>query len=162
MYRRTALLSVTATLLVFATNITADAQSIYKLPAGTHLRVQPDVELSSAVASVNDTFIARLSRPLVIDQTVVLPAGSTIEGRVISVAPARAFGRSGFLKVRFENLKVFDAVRPIQGELTDEIQVEKPFFLIACFVKGREARLRKDAEFEIELKREVVLPVTAY
>lgn len=163
MNRETALRRVKLlTLLIFGASLPAAGQSVYRLPAGTHLRVKVDVELSSKVASVNDTFLATVSEPVKVNETVVLPTGSVIEGRVTGVTPAGGFGRSGSLKVVFENLKVFGGARVIDGALTGNIVPPKPFFLVACFVKGREARLKKDEIFEIELKREVTLPVTAY
>jgi len=149
-------------LLIFGASLPAAAQSSYRLPAGTHLRVKVDVELSSKVASVNDTFLATVSEPVRVNDTVILPEGSVVEGRVTGVSPAGGFGHSGSLKIVFENLKVFGGSRQIDGALAGQIPASKPFFLVACFVKGREARLKKDEEFEIELKKDVTLPVTAY
>ena len=157
--RRVKLLS----LLIFGASLQAVAQSdSYKLPAGTHLRLRVDVELSSKVASVNDTFLARVTEPVKVNDTVILPEGSLVEGRVTGVSPAGVFGHSGSLKIVFENLKTFGGTRHIEGSLSSDLAPPKPFFLVACFVRGREARLKKDKEFEIELKRDVTLPVTAY
>jgi len=151
------------TLLLFGLAIPTAAQSeLYKLPAGTHVRLRLDVELSSRVASVDDTFIATVAEPVRLNDSVVLPEGSIVEGRVTGVTPAGVFGRSGSLKIVFENLKVFGGTRRIDAALTDEILAERPFFLVSPFLKGREARLKKNKEFEIELRREVTLPVIAY
>ncbi len=165
MNRETALRRVKwLTLVIFGISVPAAAQpdSIYKLPAGTHVRLSVDIELSSKVASVNDTFLAGVTKPIVVNDTVVLPEGSLVEGRVTRVSPAGGFGRSGSLGIVFEKLKVFGGTRQIDGKLAGDIEPDKPFFLIACFVKGREARLRKDKEFEIEIRRDVPLPVIAY
>jgi hypothetical protein len=163
MNRETALRRVKLlTLLIFGASLPAAGQSIYRLPAGTHLRVKVDVELSSKVASINDTFLATVYEPVKVNETVVLPTGSVVEGRVTDVRSAGAFGQSGSLKIVFEHLQAFGGTRSIDGSLTGEISPPKPCFLIAAFVKGREARLKKDEVFEIELKREVALPVTAY
>jgi len=151
------------TLLIFGITVPAAAQSeLYRLPAGTHVRLRLDVELSSRVASVDDTFTAVVTEPVKLNDSVVLPEGSIVEGRVTGVRPAGVFGRSGSLKIVFENLKVFGGMRRIDAALADEIVPEKPFCLISPFLKGREARLRKDKDFEIELRREVALPVTGY
>ena len=77
-----------------------------------------------------------------------------VEGRVTGVSPAGGFGHSGSLNTVFENLKVFGGSRHIDGALAGGIPASKPFFLVACFVKGREARLRKDQEVEIEIKKD--------
>ena len=163
MVRETALRRVKIlTLLIFGASLPAAAQSMYRLPAGTHLRVKVDVELSSKVASVNDTFLATVAKAVKVNDTIILPEGSVVEGRVTGVSPAGGFGHGGSLKIVFENLKVFGGTRQIDGTLAGNIEPSKPFFLVACFVKGREARLKKDKEFEIELRKDVTLPVTAY
>jgi hypothetical protein len=163
MNRETALRRVKLlTLLIFGASLPAAGQNIYKLPAGTHLRVKVDVELSSKVASVNDTFLATVSEPVKVNDSVVLPTGSVVEGRVIGVSPAGGFGRGGSLKIVFEHLNAFGGTRVIDGALAGEIAGPRPCFLLAAFMKGGEARLKKDEVVEIELKREVTLPVTAY
>jgi hypothetical protein len=151
------------TLLILGASLPVAAQSdLYKLPAGTHLRVKVDAELSSKVASINDTFLAKVTESVRVNDTVILPEGSLVEGRVTGVSHAGGFGHSGSLRIVFENLKVFGGTRRIDGALAGDLAPPKPFFLVACFTKGREARLKKNEEFEIELKRDVTLPVTAY
>lgn len=151
------------TILIFAVSISsANAQSNYRLPAGTRLSLTLDAELSSKVASVNDTFVATVSRPVRVNDTVILPAGAMVVGRVTTASPASIFGHSGTLRLTFESLKVVNGSRNIDGTLVPDIDPGHPFFLFAAFVKGREARLKKDEEFEIELKRDVVLPVIDY
>ncbi|MFL6373482.1 MAG: hypothetical protein ACJ73D_02335 [Pyrinomonadaceae bacterium] len=163
MYRETALRGVKlVTLLIFGISLPAAAQNDFRLPAGTHLRLKVDAELSSKVASVNDTFLATVAEAVKVNDTVILPEGSLVEGRVIRVSPAGGFGRSGSLGVVFENLKAFGGTRQIDGTLANDLVPSRPFFLVGCFIKGREARLKKNEEFEIELKRDVTLPVTAY
>lgn len=165
MNRETALRRVKVlTLLIFGASVSAAAQvdSSYRLPAGTHLKLKLEVELSSKIASVDDTFLARVTKPVKVNDMVILPEGSLVEGRVTGVSPAGGFGRSGSLKIVFESLKVFGGTRRIDGALKDDIEPDRPFFLLAAFVKGHEARLKKNEEFEIELKKEVTLPVIAY
>lgn len=163
--------AVLLTLLIFANSVYLIAQrdSTYRLPAGTRIRLKLDVELSSKVASVNDTFIASVVTPVINNETVVLPAGSVIEGRVTKVERAALAGRDGKLNVVFENLKLAYGTRKIDGALTSNLFSEQSskFFLLSfldviAFRKGNEARIKKDQEFEIELKREVTLPVFAY
>ncbi len=159
------------TLLIFGNSVYLIAQrdSIYRLPAGTRLRLKLDVELSSKVASVNDTFIASVVTPVMNDETVVLPAGAIVQGRVTEVARAAHSGRDGKLEVVFESLKLIHGTRTIEGAFVSKTLKEETskFFLISfldviAFRKGSEARIRKDQEFEIELKKEVVLPVIGY
>ena len=81
---------ITFSLLIFVNSVFAAAQpdSIYRLPAGIRIRLKMDVELSSRVASVNDTFIATVAKPVLIRVVVALPVGTIIEGRVSSLSKA--------------------------------------------------------------------------
>ena len=163
--------TVLLTLLIFANSVYLIAQSelrdsTYRLPAGTRLRLKMDVELSSKFASVNDTFLASVVKPVVANEIVVLPAGSTIEGRV-TTAKAAGLGRDGVLNAIFESLKLDYGTRQIDGVLVNKIETPNSFCLLgflewASLKKGSEARIRKDQEFEIELRRDVILPVFAY
>jgi len=163
--------AVLLTLMIFAnsTYLTAQRDSTYRLPAGTRIRLKMDVELSSKVASVNDTFIASVVTPVVIGQTVVLPAGETVEGRVTEVEAAAHAGRDGKLNAVFETIKYGTRTRTIDGVFVArslKTVTSKSFFInfleIIALRKGSEARIRKDQEFEIELRKEVVLPTFAY
>lgn len=163
--------TVLLTLVIFANSVylTAQRDLTYRLPAGTRIRLKMDVEVSSKFASVNDTFIASVVAPVIINETVVLPAGSVIEGRVTRVERAGHAGRDGKLNVVFESLKLSYGTRKINGALTENMFSEQAskFFLLSfldaiAFRKGSEARIKKDQEFQIELKKEVILPVFAY
>nr|MBA3601785.1 hypothetical protein [Acidobacteriota bacterium] len=67
--------------------------SIYQLQAGTIIRLQMDNEINSKVASVNDTFTTMLTVPVKVQETVVLPVGTVIEGRVTKVRRASYGGK---------------------------------------------------------------------
>lgn len=195
---RAALLSA----LIFANSVFAFAQpdSIYRLPKGTRIVLKLDVELSSNVSSVNDTFLATIAKPVKVREATVLPIGTTIEGRVSAVERASGGGQSGSLDIVFETLKLPGEIRRIEGFMVTP-PVERPsrtvtFLSIigglaagaavggaarsssgaivggavgaavgtgaALLHKGREVRINKDQEFEIELKKEVLLPVADY
>ena len=78
---------VTVSLLIFANFELVGAQhdSVYRLPVGTRIRLKMDVELSSRVAAVSDTFTATVAKAVTVRDVVVLPAGSVVNGRVASV-----------------------------------------------------------------------------
>ncbi len=112
-------------ILLFANFISVNAQSIYELPAGTTLRVQMDNEINSKVASVNDTFTTTLAAPVVIQETVLLPIGTVIEGRITRVRRASFGGKSGSLEVSFQTLRLANgAKREIEGILVDKMKIE--------------------------------------
>ncbi len=194
---------VTVSLLIFANSFFATAQldSIYRLPAGTRIRLKMDVELSSRVAAVNDTFAAKVAKPVMVRDVVVLPVGTVIEGRVDSVSMAAAGGHNGELDPVFESIRFENAQpRKIQGELVDKLVGPSSSMTnvlsvvggtvigavlgavsktnngaligagvgagagtsVALLRKGKDVRIRTGEEFEIELKREVLLPVLDY
>ena len=113
---------------LFASFVSVNAQSdssIYQLKAGTTIRVQMDNEINSRVASVNDTFTATLAAPLLAQETVLLPIGTVIEGRVTKVRRAAYGGKSGSLEVSFQTLRLANgAKREIEGVLINELKIE--------------------------------------
>jgi hypothetical protein len=166
--------TVLLTCMIFVNSVHLIAQldqrdSPYRLPAGTRIRLKMDVELSSKFASVNDTFVASVVSPVIANETVVLPAGSIVEGRVTEVERAAHAGRDGKLDVVFESLKLAYGTRKIDGVFASGPMKEQTSkSVLTCLLevialkKGSEARIRKDQEFEIELRKEVTLPVFAY
>lgn len=187
-------------ILLFANSMFGQPDSIYRLPVGTRIRVKLDAEINSRASSVNDTFLATVAKPVTVRDTVVLPVGTPLEGRVSSVTRAGAGGRSGKLDVVFEMLKISNEFRHIEGVMTTQIRTgsSRSFSIlsilggvaagagigaasnssngaligagvgagagtaVALLRKGKDVRIRKGEEFEIELKKEVVLPVLDY
>lgn len=99
---------VVVSLLIFANFalVTAQSDSIYRLPVGTRIRLKMDVELSSRVANVNDTFTATVAKAVMVRDTVILPVGTIVEGRVDSVTMAASGGHNGELDPIFESIRV--------------------------------------------------------
>ncbi len=194
---------VTLSLLIFANSISSTAQpdSIYRLPAGTRIRLKIDVELSSKAASMNDTFTAVVAKPVKVRDTIALPVGTVIEGRVAGVSKASAGLENGSLELVFESLRFVNLPpRTIDGFLVNKVETRSSLLTTALSIiggtvigavlgtvsktnngaligagvgagagtgvallrKGKDVRIAKDEEFEIELRREVVLPVLDY
>jgi len=188
--------------LFFGSFLILNAQdSIYQLEAGTKIRVQMDNEISSDVSSVNDTFTTVIAEPFKVQETIILPVGTIIEGRVTSVEPASIGGKSGKLSVRFETIRFENGEkRTIEGVLVNELKAlrsHKASVLavlggtaigaligavsksgsgaligagigagagtgVALVRKGKNVRIKSDAKFEIELTKQVTLPVVDY
>lgn len=175
--------------------------SIYRLAPGTKIRVQMDNEINSEVSSVDDTFTTTVAEPVKIRETVVLPAGTVIEGRITRAERASFGGRGGALALRFETIRFANGeTRAIDGRPVNELKAEsvrkENLWIIAggtalgaligavakkgngaligaglgagvgagttVLRKGRQVRIKRDEKFEIELTREVVLPVEDY
>lgn len=189
--------------LIFGNSIAIRSQDdpIYRLPAGTRIHLRMDAELSSRAASVDDTFIASVSRPVMRRNVLVLPVGTVLEGRVTKASPAGSGVQDGFLEVRFETIKLEGmSAGSIDGQLVGrrtESSSSLPGVLsviggtalgavigslarpgsgaligagigagagvgIALARKGKDRRLLKNEELEIELRKDVILPVRDY
>jgi len=99
--------------------------SIYQLQTGTVIRVQMDNEINSRVSGVNDTFTATVAAPVVVRETVVLPIGTIIEGRITKVRRASPGGKNGDLTISFEKLRlVTGEKREIEGVLVNKIKAK--------------------------------------
>jgi hypothetical protein len=59
------------------------------VPESTPLKVKLEDSLNSGTTHEGDTFTATLVEPVIVGDRVVLPEGSTIEGTVTSVVPAK-------------------------------------------------------------------------
>lgn len=190
--------------LLFAIFISVEAQtdsSIYQLSTGTRIHVRMDNEINSKVASENDTFTVKISEPLKVRESVVLPIGTIIEGRVTKVKRAALGGKNGNLEVSFETLQSPDGGKQkIRGVLVNQFNAESSSTAnvltvaggtaigaivgaaskissgtligagvgagagasVAFLRKGRDVKIKTDEEFEIELIRDVMLPVEDY
>jgi len=113
-------------LLFFASFSSVKSQdSIYQLQSGTKIRLRMETEINSNVSSVNDTFITRIAEPVVVRETIVLPAGTIIEGRVTKVERSSTGGQSGKMEVVFETLLFADGIkRSIEGDLVNQLKAE--------------------------------------
>jgi hypothetical protein len=112
--------------LFFANFSLVSAQdSIYRLEPGTKIRVSMDSEINSEVSSVDDTFTTTLDEPFKVRETIVLPVGTVIEGRVIKVQPASFSGKGGRLTVRFETIRFANGEkRELEGVLANELKAD--------------------------------------
>jgi len=91
---------------VFPGFINGQTDSIYRLPAGTRIRLKMDDPISSDVSTANDTFTTTISKAVVIRDAIVIPEGTVIEGRVVKAKAAAAGGQGGELEIVFETLKM--------------------------------------------------------
>ena len=92
-------------ILLFAISARSQpADSIYKIPKGTRIRLKMDNEINSKVSSAGDTFTATVALPVMVNAIEILPVGTVIDGKIIRVKKA-AIGKSdGTFEVKFETL----------------------------------------------------------
>jgi hypothetical protein len=97
------------------------APALYRLDVGTNIRVRMNGTLSSKTARVGDRFKTTVTEPVYsTNGVVVIPVGSTVNGRVDTVTAARKGGNPGQIGVSFISVQLPNgAVRAINGSLTD-------------------------------------------
>ena len=97
----------------------------YHLDANQYFRLRLNQSLRSDQARIGDRFKATVVTPVYASGVEVVPAGSTVEGRVTRASPARTRGREGQLGVAFDTLVLPDGTRhQLDGVLT-ELQDEQ-------------------------------------
>ncbi|HEY9745098.1 MAG TPA: hypothetical protein V6C99_02645 [Oculatellaceae cyanobacterium] len=75
-------------------------------PPGTVVSATVNSAISSEYARVGDRFTATLGAPIVGGNSVILPAGSQVEGQVVMARPAGRAGKNGELEVRFTSARL--------------------------------------------------------
>ncbi len=70
-------------------------------PAGTYMQATVQSAISSEFARPGDRVVATLGTPLAAGGSIVLPAGSQVEGQVVAVEDAGRVGKNGTLDIRF-------------------------------------------------------------
>jgi hypothetical protein len=81
------------------------------IPAGTELTLALDTGLSSETSHIGDTFSATVVEPIMMDNRDVIPAGSTIEGRVTEATPAKRGAGEARLSFSFGSLRLASGYR---------------------------------------------------
>src|SRR5882724_489200 len=92
----------------------------YTLPQNQYFRLRMNQTLNSRISRAGDRFQATVVTPVYASGVEVVPAGSIVEGRVITASPARTRGREGQLAVQFDSVIVPDGTRhQLDGALTE-------------------------------------------
>jgi hypothetical protein len=124
-------------ILIFGIGISVQAQqtpSIYRIPAGTRIRLRMQGDIGSKFSSVNDTFLTCIALPVEIRGVTMLPIGTLVEGRVLKVTPAGLGRRDGSFDIRMETLRFSDEVdRSIEGVPVGKFQGKRPDRLVPVF-----------------------------
>lgn len=85
------------------------------LPSGTALRVEMLDTVSSASSDAGDAIAARVVEDVVVGETVVIPAGSTVSGQVVEARGLRKIGGRALLRVVFESVDLPAGDAPIHA-----------------------------------------------
>lgn len=101
-------------------SVVGPVYATYTLPQNQYFRLRMNQTLNSRIARVGDRFQTTVVTPVYASGVEVVPAGSIVEGHVISVSPARTRGREGQLAVQFDSVVLPDGSKhPMDGALTE-------------------------------------------
>ena len=97
------------------------AEPVYAVDTGTTMRARMNQTLHSKRTAVGSTFTATVTEPVYSSTgVVVIPIGSTLNGRVNSVRPAAKGGEPGQIDVSFTSVRLPNGrLRSISASLTD-------------------------------------------
>ena len=139
---------VTIATLAFGGLAHGQATQTYTIPDGTRIQVRLETTLSSRTNRQGDRFTAKVTEAVLVAGKEVIPAGTTIEGRVAEVKSAgRVKGRSE-MNLSYERLifpnGVSETIVASQADLdpTQKEEVERK----EGAIKGESSRKRDAAE----------------
>lgn len=84
------------------------AQSSVTVPDGTEVDLLLAEQVSSAYATVGQRIRFTVERDVVVNKTVVIPAGSVATAVVTTASPKKWAGRSGKLEIAMQNVTAID------------------------------------------------------
>lgn len=92
----------------------------YNVTSGQIIRVRMNQTITSETARVGDQFTTTVMVPVYASGLEVIPAGSEVIGRVVSVSRASRKSKAGSIGVHFVSLRLPTGIaRAINGDLTD-------------------------------------------
>lgn len=81
---------------------------ISKVPVGTKLKIILETPVDEITSMVDDEIVARASENIEIDGMIIIPAGSTVVGKISEINPAKRLHKAGSVRIEFKNLTMPD------------------------------------------------------
>lgn len=145
-----------------------------KIPRGTVVVVETLYPVSSADIKLNNTIAFSVTRPVFVDEVLLIPRGTIARAKIVRVKKAGSFGRGGALTFDMESIVAIDGTRiPVQltaaaegGNRTGVMAVgaaatsalifpyTAPAAIVWGFKKGDDAVLRGSKEFGAVIKND--------
>ncbi|OGH96440.1 MAG: hypothetical protein A2104_06770 [Candidatus Melainabacteria bacterium GWF2_32_7] len=105
----------------YQSNYVPPLQGRIVLPRGAELNAAISSPISSEYARTGDTVTAMLNADISSGGSVILPAGTRVEGRVVDAEKAGRMGKNGKLNIRFNTATTPNGKRyPISGKIATE------------------------------------------
>jgi peptidoglycan hydrolase-like protein with peptidoglycan-binding domain len=115
-----ALLAVVTAVVASIPAIPVLAQGPITVPSGTSMRIRVETAIRSVNSTVGDPFRARIASPVVVRGEEVIPGDTMLEGRVVGVSQAKAWGQPSGVTILLESLTspTGESVK-VTGDLVD-------------------------------------------
>ncbi|MDD6697955.1 MAG: hypothetical protein PUE51_06370 [Veillonellaceae bacterium] len=136
------------------------------IPKGTKLEVSLAKELSSKKAHVGDPVPLKLDENLVINNVVVIPAGTEVEGVVTQARKAGGLGRGGKLEFAITSIKTKNNVEvPLDfhkgehgaGDAGAAAVFAAVSIVGGLFMKGKNVIYNEGMKFDVEVTKDTDL-----
>ena len=138
------------------------------IPEGTTLQIELTEELSSKKAKVGDAVPLRLVENLIINDVIVIPAGSKVKGVVTKSRKAGGLGRGGKLEFQIVSVNTINGVKvPLQytkgehgaGDGGAVAVVAFVSIVGGVFMKGKNVVYNEGLKFEAKVTADIDLNV---
>ena len=97
-----------------------------KVAPGTEVRLHIVGTIGTAASRDGDAFVAVLSEPVFVGNTLLIPAGTRVHGTIGMVAPARRFSvfrGQAYLDLNFRSLEIDSRLVPVHMSI---LEIERP------------------------------------
>jgi hypothetical protein len=94
---------------------TAIVPTVHSIPAGVTVDVRLQAPISSATAHSGAAFSAVLERPVIVDGETVLPAGTSVSGRIVTAKRSLDSSDRGFLRLTLSAVTVGGKQFPVES-----------------------------------------------
>jgi hypothetical protein len=97
-----------------------------KVAPGTEVRLHIVGTIGTAASRNGDAFVAVLSEPVFVGNTLLIPAGTRVHGTIGTVAPARRFSvfrGQAYMDLNFRSLEIDSRLIPVHMSI---LEIERP------------------------------------
>ena len=131
------------------------------IPSGTELTVEIVEELNSKKTKTHEVVPLKLAENLIINDVIVIPAGTTVEGHITKARGSGLFGRAGLLEFSVDSVKTVNNVT-VPLEYVGRIQARNdtgaiPVYMMVSMLGGV---LMRGANVRIPAGTKVLVKVT--
>lgn len=99
--------------------------AVVELPAGTHLRVRLDEDLSSQSSQPGQPFNATIADPVMVKGETIIPRGARAQGTVVDAKPLGRFKGGALLSVRLERVRTKWGSYPVSTSTVERAEQGK-------------------------------------